>query len=164
MAITCASGTGRVAVSVPMAATGVKLWWPRGMGAQAMYSVNVTFTPDAAVRADSSATAAATLVTATRRIGFRVATLTTGNDTDSGWVAAHSSANANGNAVPAHTVMIRINGAAVSARGANMIPMETLEGRYVEVNTMPIPVRPSHRALPHTSAAVSPAAPARPSS
>ena len=29
--------------------------------------------------------------------------------------------------------MIRVNGAAVSARGANMIPMETLEGRYVEV-------------------------------
>lgn len=110
---TCANGKGVAIASVP--ATGVKLWWPRGMGAQQMYNVSASVSAS---------------VKATRRIGFRVATLTTGNDTDAQWAAAHETSD--GNMIPAHTVMFRVNGAAVSARGANMIPMETLEGRYVK--------------------------------
>ena len=52
----------------------------------------------------------------TRRIGFRTAYLTTGNDTDTTWFAAN--AHGNGNANPANTVMWRINGAATVMRGA----------------------------------------------
>jgi beta-mannosidase len=119
-----AADNGRLAVSVALEATGVKLWWPRGMGgSQNMYNITAHFQP-AGAGAD-----AASMVSARRRVGFRVAYLTTGNDTDSAWVTAHR--NGNGNAVPAHTIMFRINGAPVSMRGANMIPMETLEGRYV---------------------------------
>lgn len=119
---------GRKAVSVLLDASGVKLWWPRGLGPQSMYNVTAVFEPSASSSAGIT-TVAAGSVTAQRRIGFRVAYLTTGNDTDASWVAAHK--NGNGNAVPAHTIMFRINGAAMSMRGANMIPMETLEGRYV---------------------------------
>ena len=93
-------------------------------GAQNMYNVTASFEPSGA-----TAEVAAAGVTANRRVGFRVAYLTTGNDTNSSWVAAHK--NGNGNAVPAHTIMFRINGAPMSMRGANMIPMETMEGRYV---------------------------------
>ena len=96
----CASGSGKGTVSVQLPATGVKLWWPRGMGGQSMYNVSAIFTPDVSG-------AVPVPVTASRRIGFRVATLTTGNDTDATWVAAHTSASANGNAVPAHTVTSR---------------------------------------------------------
>ena len=41
-------------------------------------------------------------------------------------VAAAAGASGTGN----HTVMLRVNGAAMMARGANMVPMEVLEGRY----------------------------------
>lgn len=67
-------------------------------------------------------------MTTRRRVGFRTAYLTTGNDTDASWVSRNT--NGNGNANPANTVMFRINGAAVAMRGANLIPMEELEGRY----------------------------------
>ena len=90
---------GRQAVSVLLEASGVKLWWPRGMGAQNMYNVTSVFEP--APAGDSVAGS----VSAVRRIGFRVAYLTTGNDTDASWVATHK--NGNGNAVPAHTMMVR---------------------------------------------------------
>ena len=114
---------GRMAVSVTLPAAGMKLWWPRGMGGQQnLYNITAHYQP-------AGTEDAASTVSATRRVGFRVAYLTTGNDTDTAWVAAHR--HGNGNAVPAHTIMFRINGAPVSMRGANMIPMETLEGRYV---------------------------------
>ena len=113
-----AADRGHKAVSVLLEASGVKLWWPRGLGQQRMYNVTAVFEPSAP---NSEGDAGG--VTARRRIGFRVAYLTTGNDTDPEWVAAHK--NGNGNAVPAHTLMFRINGAAMSMRGANMIPMET---------------------------------------
>ena len=41
-----------------------------------------------------------------RRIGFRTAFLTTGNDTDAAWV--RQNVDGNGNAHPANTVMWRI--------------------------------------------------------
>eukprot|EP01052_Picozoa_sp_SAG31_P023631 SAG31_NODE_1960_length_6804_cov_3.421626_4_plen_366_part_00 len=110
---------GSVVVSAMLTAKGVKLWWPRGMGSQPLYNVSATFTPTMAEGAQAAVRRSGKSVATTRRIGFRTATLTTGNDTDPAWVAAH--AHTNGNAVPAHTVMVRINGAAVSARGANMI-------------------------------------------
>jgi beta-mannosidase len=126
-----AADHGRKAVSVLLEASGVKLWWPRGLGPQTMYNISAVFEPSASTDEgeDGRVGVAAGSVTAQRRVGFRVAYLTTGNDTDASWVAAHR--HGNGNAVPAHTVMFRINGAAMSMRGANMIPMETLEGRYV---------------------------------
>ena len=94
-------------------------------GKPVMYNVSVHFVPSSA---PADAGVGTSTVSASRRIGFRTAYLTTGNDTDPAWVAAN--ADGNGNANPANTVMWRINGAPTVMRGANLIPMETLEGRY----------------------------------
>ena len=62
---------------------------------------------------------------AQRTIGFRFVALVTGNDTSPSYVAA-----AKGQQGTEHLGMLfRVNGAALFARGANMIPMEELEGR-----------------------------------
>jgi hypothetical protein len=150
-----AADGGAVAISVILQASGVKLWWPRGMvsrqlsqladicvtvhaslgcwrlrmlpeqgGTQAMYTVSAKFVP-APTTSDVAAS-----VQVTRRIGFRTAYLTTGIDTDASLVRANQQGN--GNANPANTVMWRINGAPTVMRGANLIPMESMEGRYVE--------------------------------
>eukprot|EP00051_Salpingoeca_urceolata_P023405 m.396250 g.396250 ORF g.396250 m.396250 type:complete len:1245 (+) comp20102_c1_seq16:524-4258(+) len=110
--------SGDSAVSVSLKADSVDLWWPRGLGAQAMYNITVSLSLDSG----------GPPIAVTRRIGFRLAALVTGNDTDPEWVKwAQQGGQGNGN----HTVMLRVNGVPVFSKGANMIPMETLEGRYV---------------------------------
>ena len=120
------------------------LWWPNGMGKQVLYNVTATFTPSAAAgaRATAAAGAGAALptvasavsaatpdagpggtITAVRRIGFRTIHLVTGNDTDPAFVAAGGDGSAN------MTMLLRVNGAAVFARGSNHVPLEELEGR-----------------------------------
>ena len=47
------------------------------------------------------------------------------NDTDTATVASNASADGSGK----HGMFFRVNGAALYSRGANMIPMEELEGR-----------------------------------
>lgn len=92
------------------------LWWPAGLGSQSLYSVNVAFTPGAV-----NGTAGVP-VTASRRIGFRVFTLVTDDDSDP---AALAGLEGSGNL----TMRFKVNGADVWSRGANMIPMEMLDGR-----------------------------------
>ena len=99
------------------AADEIALWWPNQMGQQPLYTVTITFTPSGP---------GAVPITTTRRIGFRLAAMVTINDTDAATVAAAAGKEGQGN----HTVMLRVNGAAVMARGANLVPMETMEGRY----------------------------------
>lgn len=150
------AGDNAVTITVPARAP--MLWWPRGMGgAPNMYNLTVAFTATvdggehgrlvsttsgiiwdcttAAVWRGSSELGAwhsctflVLLFAATRRIGFRLIGLVTGPDTNATWraEAAHTEGNAD------FTLMYRINGAAISARGANMIPMEILEGRYAD--------------------------------
>ena len=83
-----------------------------GLGAQALYSVSVLFTPSGS-----------SPLTTSRRIGFRTFALVTGNDTDAGYV--NRSAGADG--TDTQGMLFRVNGAAILSRGANMIPMEELE-------------------------------------
>lgn len=59
-------------------AADVALWWPAGVGAQALYTVDVSFTPDAAPRA---------AVVARRRVGFRVVTVVSADDSNPGVLA-----------------------------------------------------------------------------
>jgi beta-galactosidase/beta-glucuronidase len=61
-------------------------------------------------------------------IGFRTLNLITVNDTDSSVVNQSLSLEGSGN----HGMFFRINGAAVWARGANVVPMDQLEGRLTD--------------------------------
>jgi beta-mannosidase len=58
-----------------------------------------------------------TSVTAERKVGFRYVALVTGNDTDAQYVQ-HA---ATEQGTELHGMMFRINGAAIFARGANMM-------------------------------------------
>jgi beta-mannosidase len=104
-----------------LSVTDVDLWWPVGYGAQALYEVSATFTPGAA--------GAPTVAAAPRRIGFRYAAAVTYNDTDPAAVAAATT----GDGTDSNGLFFRVNGVAVWARGANMIPIDEFEGRYSAV-------------------------------
>ena len=99
-----------VSIAVP---TGTRLWWPNEIGEQVLYDINASFTANAGGLAPAAAS---------RRIGFRVFTLVTGNDTDPTTLAGKDGSGF-------FTMRFKVNGANVWSRGANMIPMEELEGR-----------------------------------
>ena len=63
---------------------------------------------------------------ARRRVGFRHVALVTYNDTDPSQRAA-AALGATGSGT--HGMFFRVNGVALWARGANVVPMEQLEGR-----------------------------------
>ena len=96
-------------------ASEVQLWWPRGLGAQPLYDLNIRVE-----RASFPAFAAS------RRVGFRFVALSTGNDTDEEYVRQSSGVDG----TDTFGMKLRVNGAAVYARGANVVPMDTQEGRY----------------------------------
>lgn len=99
--------------SVVADAEAIKLWWPAGIGSQPLYDVNVDFTPSEA-----------SSVSAKRRIGFRHIAVVTSNDTDPDVVerASHEEGSDD------HGLSWRVNGALILMKGANMIPMEEMEG------------------------------------
>ena len=104
---------GASSANLTLPASGVRLWWANGMGAQPLYTVAATFTPD---------TAGQPPLAASRRLGFRVAHLVTVNDT---YPSQFAGAEGTGN----QTMRFKLNGADLYVRGGNMIPMEELEGR-----------------------------------
>lgn len=116
---TVSAGESEVTAVLQASASDIDLWWPAGLGAQPLYNVTVAFAP-------SNARTAAAPVAATRRIGFRTFALVTGNDTDPAYVAK----NLNADGTDTMGMFFRVNGAPIFSRGANMIPMEELEGRY----------------------------------
>lgn len=103
-----------VNVSVP---AGVELWWPNGLGQQALYIVNATWTP---------AVPAAAAVSSARTLGFRVVAIVTGDDTNP---ANLTGKDGSGDLV----VRWKVNGANIVLRGADVIPMEAAEGRQSDV-------------------------------
>ena len=152
------AGESKVSLQLTATAKQIKLWWPSGVGAQPLYDVTATWTPASSPSEDivdrAGATAPASTAstaspsspstsppttkttpstttlatsTATRRMGFRVFALVTVNDTNATVVASNASGQVN--ATGTHGMFFRVNGAALYSRGANMIPMEELEGR-----------------------------------
>jgi len=119
-------GDAFTTLSITATAEDIMLWWPNGMGTnprelgkRPMYDVRVEFVPDPVEGVE------ATTVQDSRRIGFRHFALVTGNDTDPEYVQ-----NATGKEGTEFTGMYyRVNGVAMWSRGANMIPMDALEGR-----------------------------------
>ena len=108
------AGESAVVLTLSADVGAVLLWWPAGTGGeQPLYDVAVTFEP----ATDSSAS-----VAALRRIGFRTMALVTDDDSDP---ATLRGVDGSGNL----TMRFKVNGADVWARGANMIPMQELEGR-----------------------------------
>eukprot|EP01046_Picozoa_sp_COSAG06_P020940 COSAG06_NODE_1554_length_9117_cov_3.864050_1_plen_1209_part_00 len=101
----------------------IELWWPNGMQpvagvgsgstTPALYNVSVKFVP---------ADATELTVQAQRRIGFRTVHLLTHPHNVS---SASESIDGSGT----YTMMATVNGVPMYARGANVLPMENLEGR-----------------------------------
>lgn len=96
----------------------IELWWPNGMGAQPLYSLNVRLK-----RASDGSTRPSPAIY--KRIGFRTAALVTINDLNETAVQEASHVQGSGT----HGMYFRINGALVWSRGGNMVPMDQLEGR-----------------------------------
>jgi beta-mannosidase len=131
--VTIAAGNTSTVLALPTAKD-VKLWWPNGHGAQPLYNLSVSFVPSGATTAAITGSAQAGAVAAApisthRRVGFRFFALVTGNDTDPAYVAASKGQDG----TEKLGMLWRINGAAIFSKGANMIPMEELEGRMSAV-------------------------------
>ena len=116
--LTLPAGQSATTLLLPARAADVKLWWPTGMGAQTLYNISVAFQAD-----DAAANAN---VQATRRVGFRTFALVTGNDTDPAYVQKNKDADGS----DTMGMYFRVNGAIILSRGANMIPMDEMEGRF----------------------------------
>ena len=129
------AGTSNFTVIVAAQSTDIALWWPVGLGDRPFYNISASLVSKGEAEDAMNATEVSGASTV-RRIGFRTLAIVTGNDTDPAWVAAN--ADADGSADPALGMLFRINGAAILARGGNLVPLDELEGR----NTVA-----SHRAL-----------------
>lgn len=99
-----------VQLNLTATAQQINLWWPVGYGDHQLYDIHAQFQG----------------MTASRRLGFRVAALVTGNDTDPGYRAKAKDEEGSDD----HGLYFRVNGAAIAVRGSNVIPMDNMEGRY----------------------------------
>ena len=117
VAVSIAPGSSGAPVTASLAVPqgAVELWWPAGLGAQALYELNVSFVP--------SVPGAVTLRTS-RAIGFRSVALVTADDSNP---AALAGLWGSGNL----TLRWKVNGADVFARGANWIPPEEVSAGEV---------------------------------
>ena len=116
--VTLQPGPSTAVLNVSATSAQVKLWWPVRMGEQNLYNISVQFAPEGG-EGSSSSSSAPPPISASRRIGFRdfkVITAAPGDDEE---------ANGSGN----YTMRYQVNGQAVFSRGANVVPMEELEGR-----------------------------------
>ena len=146
-------------VSFNLTAVGPELWWPLGMGNQTMHTLTASVVaavppPPASVQLPATTTTATTA----RAFGFRSVALVTSNEA-AGAVREAAEANeegpaGHGSAPPGptrptnnntndtndnndndedgngmFTMFFRVNGVAIYARGANVVPMEELDGR-----------------------------------
>jgi len=87
----------------------VQLWWPNGMGDQPLYDIFYCLGSHCSQKT----------------VGFRSIALVTGNETDPEYVdiSRHQEG------TDSHGMYMKVNGKVVYARGANMIPMDEMEGR-----------------------------------
>lgn len=109
---------GNSTVEVFLSARNVGLWWPAGLGlGQALYTVSATFTP--------LATPLEGRVTTSRTMGFRAFYLVTASE-DAG-VGVEGVGRLGGSGTL--TLRYKCNGLDLWIRGANLVPLEDMEGR-----------------------------------
>ena len=100
----------------------IQLWWPssaKRRQRQSLYSLEVSYqSHDRQYQTEWI----------TRIIGFRTLDLITINDTDPKIVKDSWHQEGSGD----HGMFLRVNGAVISARGANVVPMDQLEGRLTD--------------------------------
>ena len=111
--ISLPAGESAANLSLYASAASYSLWWPNAMGNQRLYNVTASFD------------AGGVKTTVVRRIGLRVLHLVTVNDTNATERAISQKKEGSGS----HTMMFRVNGSPLYARGGNFIPMEMFEGR-----------------------------------
>lgn len=107
------AGASNLTLILDASAKDTKLWWPAGLGAQHTFEVKASLSIGSGLALETS-----------RKIGFRHVALVTGNDTDASYVAKASKEEG----TDGLGMFFRVNGAAIMSKGANMIPMEELEG------------------------------------
>ena len=120
--VALAGGDQMVTLELTASAADIELWWPINCGTQTLYNITATVGPATTLVTTATAGAAR----ASRLVGFRTVALVTGNDTDPVWVKQAAGSEGSGS----HGMMLRINGAAVMARGGNVIPMDNMEARF----------------------------------
>lgn len=126
-------GDSKFTVKIVAPAADVDLWWPIGMGKQRMYTINATVTSlgaptDISEMPEVPLPLRSPVVSTARPVAFRYVALVTGNDTDAEWVAKAKMEEG----TELHGMFFRVNGVVLYARGANVVPMEELEGWYSE--------------------------------
>lgn len=118
-AVPVAPESGVVTLSLMASKNEVELWWPKGLGNQKLYHVEVSFQTDNYhsqwIR---------------KKIGFRTCALVTVNDTDDSLISDIVRNNSEGSGM--HGMFLRVNGAPIWSRGANVVPMDQLEGRLTD--------------------------------
>ena len=108
------AGRSQHSLLLTVNASQVRLWWPAGLGPSPLYNIRLTVQ------------GAGQSVSTTRRVGFRFFALVTGDDSDAEWRVHNADADGSG----LLTMRFRINGQSFFARGANVVPMDELEGRW----------------------------------
>jgi hypothetical protein len=114
-----------VSFNITASKENIKLWWPNGLGEQPLYTLEL-----AIAHASSDSDSFGRLQWMQKRIGFRVAALVTVNDTDVDLVEDLIEHAREGSG--RHGMYFRINGAVLWSRGANIVPMDQLEGRLTD--------------------------------
>ncbi|GKY98403.1 hypothetical protein MPSEU_000797800 [Mayamaea pseudoterrestris] len=99
----------------------VDLWWPNGLGNQHLYKLEIALN-------DGSCYHEGHCQSMGQRIGFRTIALVTANDTDPSVLDTMIQQSTEGSGI--HGMYFRVNGAIIWARGANVVPMDQLEGRF----------------------------------
>jgi beta-galactosidase/beta-glucuronidase len=95
----------------------IQLWWPSSTR-QPLYTLQVSYQSEDGFQTEWI----------TKTIGFRTLDLITINDTDPAIVQESLNQEGSGN----HGMFFRVNGAVTWVRGANVVPMDQLEGRLTE--------------------------------
>jgi beta-mannosidase len=116
-------GAAQPIVNVSLAAKDVELWWPAGMGNHTLYKIRAALEHRSCCtvgRDDCNECPAIE-----RRVGFRTLALITDNSTD-------KPSSTEGNGSGRHGMVVRVNGVDLWCRGANLIPMDQLEGRWFD--------------------------------